>query len=140
MNKKELIKALKEEIKLTAETIRINKASHKHNQRLFSRQEKVGYKPIKVYPFGYNSWLKTQQIDEVSYFETYKLNEYDSPFNCDIHTAKSHLTTLHIVYNMLRNNKKHCHSDERNQYYVQWRKDLIEGTLNRITETENAVI
>jgi hypothetical protein len=135
MNKKELIKSLKEEIKLTAETIRINKASHKHNQRLFSRKETNGYKPIKIYPFN-----RGYVPEEIRYFSTYTYSEDYAPINSDIASAKCHLTTLHIVYNMLRNNKKHCHSDERNQYYVTWFKDLIERTLNRITETENAVI
>ena len=101
MTKKELIQIIKNEIKAISSALRQNKKAYRQHQS----------NTAKGLPSGYVC---------VSYES--KFTKYLS----GIESAKCHLTCLHIAYNMLRNKKLHCHSEERNVYYVQNFKSLME--------------
>jgi hypothetical protein len=69
--------------------------------------------------------------------------EYKSQFGKyigGIQSAKCHLTCLHIVYNILRNKKLHCHNQERNEYYVRYFNKFIQGLLSKVTEEQDVVL
>lgn len=141
MNKKEMINKIKEEIRVTSEILRLNKKTHKQNQRMYS-QGKRPFELIQVYPFVIEkatpfdkNYIKV--IDGKHYWN-YSYQE--SPCNSGIDSAKCHLTCLHIVYNMLRNKKQHCHNEERNAYYVKYFDKFIQGYLSQVEEEQNVVV
>lgn len=118
MNKKELITAIKNEIKEIG-------AALKHNKKIIRTS---------------TSFLARGLPDP-----TGNLLEYKSQFAkyvCGIESAKCHLTCLHIAYNMLRNKKnlKHCHSEERDAYYVKYHSKFIQGLLSSFTEEQDALV
>lgn len=135
MTKKELINQIKQEIKVTSEILKANKNSFKFNQRLHSKAKvtetygvhgacykiELGddYKKFVIYPFQKIHYPKDQEHYKSDMF-------YDWGINPDSETAKCHLTCLHIMYNRLRNKKPHCHSKEREDYYVKWNKTFFE--------------
>ena len=140
MNKIEMINKIKEEIKVTSEIVKLNKKTHRQNQRMYS-QGKKPFELIRLYPFdvervsSYSSYIKV--IDGKHYWN-YTYNE--TPCNASIESAKCHLTCLHIVYNMLRNKKQHCHNEERNSYYVKHFDKFIQGLLSQVKEEQNVVV
>ena len=141
MTKYEMICKIKEEIKTTSEILRINKRTHKQNQRMYSQGtrpfELIQLYPFvveKVTPFNHN-YVKV--IDGKHYWN-YSYNE--TPCNAGIESAKCHLTCLHIMYNMLRTKKTHCHNIERNDYYVKYFDKLIQGYLSQVEEEQNVVV
>lgn len=116
MNKKELISAIKNELKELAIAIRHNKKVIKKHQSNIAR--------------GLPD-------------DSGSLIEYKSQFAkyvCGIESAKCHLTCLHIVYNMLRTKKVHCHNIERNEYYVRYFDKFIQGLLSQVKEEQNVVV
>jgi hypothetical protein len=136
MTKYELIQSIKNEIKETSAILRQNKNNFKHNQKIYSKMGSLAdskdFKKIECYPFS-KPWNGTVEINGKKYFNGNFWN-----YNPDVETAKCHLTCLHIVYNMLRNKKLHCHNEERNEYYVQYHKSYIERTLSSFTEEQDA--
>lgn len=138
MNKKELIQKIKTEIKETSEVVRNNKKAFKHNQRCFNLCKMNDSKRLVVHPFilekGIKPWYHKED-DKVYY---HKKEEWVQNYN-DI-SAKNHLTILHIMYNILRNNKNHCHNQERNDVYVKNFDKLIQGYFSKITEAEDAIL
>jgi len=136
-----VISQLKAEIKETSRIIRINKRAFRYNQRLNSKGIESGFKLIQAYPFNlkklkenpkFKSFYK--EIDGVYYHVDSDVWNVHS----DIATAQCHLTCLHIAYNMLRHNKRHCHTDKRNEYYVEWFKSLFEGIQSQFKEEQDA--
>jgi hypothetical protein len=136
MNKKELIAKIKEEIKITSIILKENKKAFKFNQRQCSIGLK-NYLSFKAYPFLIEKLGKAyyKEVDGKYYYY-----QETSICNYDVSTAKSYLTCLHIAYNTLRNKKLHCHSIERNEYYVKWNKSLIEGMVKYEEEVQNAFV
>lgn len=115
MTKKELIQSIKNEIKAISSILRENKKSYRKHQS----------NTAKGLPSGYVC---------VSYES--KFTKYLS----GIDSAKCHLTCLHIVYNMLRNKKLHCHSEERNTYYVKYFKSIMERMSSYEEEKQDAIV
>jgi hypothetical protein len=110
MNKKELIKAIKNEIKELGVAVRTNKRIYRTSQSYVAR----GLPD----PTG-------------------SLIEYKTQFAKYIGDINAHLTCLHIAYNILRNKKIHCHSEERNAYYVDNFSKFIQGLLSSFTEEQD---
>jgi len=141
MNKKEMINKIKEEIRVTSEIVRINKKTHKQNQRMFS-QGKRPFELIQLYPFKIEKVAPFNQnyikVIDGKHYWNYSYNE--TPCNSGISSAKCHLTCLHIVYNMLRNKKQHCHNEERNAYYVKYFDKFIQGCLSQVEAEQNVVV
>jgi hypothetical protein len=146
MTKKELIQTIKNEIKNISSIIRENKKNFKHNQKTYAKaplvDSKYGkiksivsedYKKIECYPF--NKPWNHLEIDGKNYFKGANWN-----INPDIGSAKWHLTCLHIMYNMIRNKKQHCHSEERNVYYVQNCKGIMERATSYEEEKQDVNI
>lgn len=145
MTKYELIIQIKNEIKATSQILRENKNKFRYNQKVYSKAPLVDspygkikslvsadYKKLECYSFS-KPWNGAVEIDGKFYFNGNFWN-----FNPDVETAKCHLTCLHIVYNILRNKKIHCHSEERNSYYVQNFKGFMERTQSQLTEEQDA--
>jgi hypothetical protein len=140
MNKKEMIAKIKEEIKANSEIVRLNKQAYKRNQRKFSKGERP-LELLQVYPYNIED-VKTRgyvKLIEGKYYYNYTYGN-DTPCNINIESAKCRLTCLHIVYNMLRNNKQHCHNEERNNYYVKYFDKFIQGLLSQVTEEQDVVL
>lgn len=147
MTKYELIQSIKNEIKAISSILRENKNKFKYNQKVYSKapltKDRWGfpcgtivtadYKQIECYPFS--KPYDAIEIDGKFYFKGTFWH-----FNPDSETAKSHLTCLHIVYNTLRNKKIHCHSEERNNYYVQYNQRFMEGKKSYEEEKQDAHI
>ena len=103
MTKYELIQSIKNEIKAISSIFREHKKAFRKHQSNIAKGLPSGF---TSYPYNYESIF----------------TKYLSGFD----TIKCHLTCLHIVYNMLRNKKLHCHNEERNNYYVQNFKSFME--------------
>jgi hypothetical protein len=95
--------------------------------------EPLDYKAIECYPFNKLQNGTIEREDGKCYFIGSFYN-----INPDIKTAKFHLTALHILYNLLRNKKQHCHSKERNDYYVRWNKVINERIQSIKEEVKDA--
>ena len=147
MTKYELIIQIKNEIKATSQILRENKNKFRYNQKVYSKAPLVDspygkikslvsadYKKLECYPFS-KPWNGAVEIDGKFYFNGNFWN-----FNPDVETAKCHLTCLHIVYNILRNKKIHCHDTERNDYYVQNFKSIMERASSYEEEKQDAHI
>ena len=147
MTKYEMICKIKEEIKLISLTLKENKNNFKYNQKVYSKAPLVDinygkiksiiskdYKKIHSYPFT-TFYSGFEEIDGKKYFKGNYWN-----FNPGSETAKCHLTCLHIVYNMLRTKKTHCHNIERNDYYVKYLDKLIQGYLSQVEAEQNVVV
>jgi hypothetical protein len=149
MTKKELIQSIKNEIKAISSILRENKNKFKYNQKVYSKapltKDRWGfpcktivssdYKALECYPFS-KPWDGAIEIEPDRFY--FKGNFWN--FNPDVDTAKSHLTCLHIVYNTLRNKKIHCHSEERNNYYVRYNQRFMEGKSSYEEEKQDAHI
>jgi hypothetical protein len=147
MTKKELIQSIKNEIKAISSILRENKKKFKYNQRVHSKapvtKDRWGfdtkvitpsdYKALECYPFS-KPWDGALEIEPDKFY--FKGSFWN--FNPDVNTAKCRLTCLHITYNMLRNKKLHCHSEERNSYYVQYYKSIMERATSYEEEKQDA--
>jgi hypothetical protein len=149
MTKKELIQSIKNEIKAISSILRENKKKFRYNQKIYSKapltKDRFGYdckvivssdyKALECYPFSKPRDGAIEIEPDRFYF---KGNFWH--FNPDVETAKCHLTCLHIVYNILRNKPPHCHDIERNDYYVQNFKSIMERASSYEEEKQDAHI
>ena len=116
MTKKELIQIIKNEIKTISSALKENKKAFRKHQSNIS----------KGLPSDFDGYKKYETL-----FSKYLVG---------ISSAKCHLTCLHIEYNKLRNGKQHCHTLERNQYYVEWFKATFERMESELEEEQDANI
>lgn len=114
MTKKELIQIIKNEIKTISSILRENKKAYRKHQSNIAKGLTSGFTGDVPYESKFCKYLSGEE------------------------TVKCHLTCLHIEYNKLRNGKKHCHTPERNQYYVEWFKTTFERMESELKEEQDA--
>lgn len=141
MTKKELINKIKEEIKEISSIIKYNKKIFRANQSFASKDQLSEIKKLRLYPFDDGKALIAKYPSLYCEENGVFYHKYDNcTVNCGIASAKCRLTSLHIVYNMLRHKKIHCHSEERNAYYVQWNKASMERMSQYEEEKQDVVL